>query len=125
MIVGYFRPGLWILIALAVLSGLVLYRTIRDTGWTLRSLGIIFASAGIFSLIAFLVINYLILPTVFSTNDLPLRIQIWALQTMKDIMSPWEIYSACIAATGIASLVGSFFLHRKQKYSDSEVKEGI
>jgi hypothetical protein len=112
-IIGYIRVTYFALIAfsLILISGIVMI--FREPKGILRTLGIIFLIDGVLGLTGYLMLNHFI-PLTIPANDLPHLLQLWIPGFIKACLSPMELYTIIILATGIILLTISFFIRRNR-----------
>ena len=115
-IVGYIHLTYKVLIALSLLLILLIVLIYREVRGSTRQIGITFLTCGIASYVGALVTES-IAGTQLTQLDMPVYLQTWIPQLIKDVLSPLEIYGICLMATGAALLVVSFVYKRREEYS--------
>ena len=115
-IVGYIHLTYKVLIALSLLLILLIVLIYREVRGSTRQIGITFLTCGIASYVGALVTEK-IAGTQLTQLDMPVYLQTWIPQLIKDVLSPLEIYGIGLMATGAALLVVSFVYKRRDEYS--------
>jgi hypothetical protein len=111
--VGYFQLGYIALIAfilLLILGIVLIYRTVRGST---RQIGITFLACGIVSFVIFLIIKSMA-GTQIAKADMPVYLQTWIPQLIKDFLMPLEIYGIGLMVGGVILTVVSFIYRRRQ-----------
>ena len=105
--IGYFHLGYNALIGfiLLLILGIVLIN--REVRGSTRSLGATFLTCGIFSYADVFIAKY-IADTQLAQADMPVYLQAWIPQLIKDALAPLEMYSIGLLVVGVALLVVSF-----------------
>jgi len=109
--IGYFHLGYNALIGfiLLLILGIVLIN--REVRGSTRSLGSTFLTCGIFSYADVFIVKY-IADTQLAQADMPVYLQAWIPQLIKDALAPLEMYSIGLLVVGVALLVVSFVYKR-------------
>jgi len=105
--IGYFRLGYYALIGLILLLILGIILINREVRGSTRSLGSIFLSCGILNFASVFIAKN-IAGTQLARLDMPVYLQTWIPQLIKDALAPLEMYSIGLLAVGVVLLVVSF-----------------
>jgi hypothetical protein len=115
-IVGYIHLTYKALIALSLLLILLIVLIYREVRGSTRQIGITFLTCGIASYVGALITKN-IAGTQLTQLDMPVYLQTWIPQLIKDVLSPLEIYGIGLMVAGAALLVVSFVYKRRDEYS--------
>jgi len=115
-IVGYIHLTYKALIALSLLLILLIVLIYREVRGSTRQIGITFLTCGIFSYVGALITEN-IAGTQLTQLDMPVYLQTWIPQLIKDALAPLEIYGIGLMVAGVALLVVSFVYRRRDEYS--------
>ena len=110
-IVGYIHLTYKALIALSLLLILLIVLLYRKVRGSTRQIGITFLTCGIISYVGALITKS-IAGTQLTQLDMPVYLQTWIPQLIKDALAPLEIYGIGLMAAGVVLLVVSFVYKR-------------
>ena len=112
-IMGYFRTGYYILIAVSIALVLIIIGVLREIKTASLSLGIIFLAGGLISLISFFLCRQTV-PGLVPAGGLPVQVQFWLQESISSMFTPWGIFSASISGAGIILILVSVLYSRMQ-----------